>query len=95
MKLPANYRPSLSTMGPLLVSTMDTMMTDWRREDDTSSECLLRIATEHEDHRFLEWASDVVDATNCGMKNVPPYRVRRRLKNKAARAARRRNRKNK
>lgn len=57
----------------------------------------LDVASEPEDRRFVNWTDDGLGtAVNDGGKNVSPYRVRhRRRKNKAARQARRRNRKNK
>lgn len=69
------------------------MMRQWEQEDQQRTDLVLRMVHEEEDRRFLEWASKVDRAPGKSMKNVSPYRVYyRRQKNKAARAARRRNR---
>ncbi len=90
-----NRRPSVLMAGMVTASAMDTTMEDWRRQDAQRTDYMLQAVVDFdEDRRFLEWADAVVNAVNDGGKNLSPYRVHyRRKKNKAARQARRRNRK--
>lgn len=88
--MPANYRPSVLTAG---AATVNAMMRGWEREDESRTDYTLQVVVEDEDRWSRRWSEDVVNAVNDSGKNVSPYRVHyRRQKNKAARKARRRNR---
>lgn len=93
--MPANYRPSMLMAGMATASAMDTTMEDWRRQDVRRTDYMLQAVVDYEDQqKWILRDADNSMPTMCGQKNVSPYRVHyRRQKNKAARKARRRNRK--
>ena len=80
----------------------ERMMEHWKREDEEREKNLqqLIITAPNDSERYHDWdvefRKEVKNAPMCGYKNISPYRVHaRRQKNKAARAARRHQRRNK
>ncbi len=83
-------------------TTTERMMEHWKREDEERESNLKQLIIHASNDSGLqhdwtvEFQNHHSNAPMCGYKNLSPYRVHdRRKKNKAARAARRHQRRNK
>jgi hypothetical protein len=92
-------RPTIESVCKPASFYADRMMRQWEDEDRRRKEAMQSLTlhispTVATEDRWVIDAKEVVNDPNCGTKNVSPYRAqRRREKNKAARKARRQNRK--
>lgn len=107
----SGLRPHMSALSANLAAlslvsgsstTTERMMEHWKREDEEREKNLqqLIITASNDSELYHDWDVEfrkaAKNAPMCSYKNLSPYRVHaRRQKNKAARAARRRQRRNK